>query len=434
MNASKTKSPNPAPDTAAAAGAAAAPDTAAAPTGAKDKPAASAPAAKAAKPGRNIGLIIAGLVIVIVLAVVFMRGEQLQEFLEAVKKGSPLFLVLAVVAQLGKYFAQGFGFKACFHAVDAKINFRTGFMLVFGTFFVNTVAPSLNLAGTSLVVDTAHKRGIPAGKGTSAAFLMQLCIDTGFVVIMLISFGILSFTVGLQLGWFLLGLVAIALVGGLATVMTLGGTHPELVLKVLRPLERLVDKVLRRFKKKPIDPWAEKTVESFASASKQIVRTPKRTLKAFGLSIIASACEVTCFVLVGVSFGIHDIEPLICGYVLATLFAMVSVVPQGVGVVEAAVMVGFGMFHVNSAAGMATVMVYRSIVFWLPFLIGAIVIQRIGFRRGQQQKVAPAASAGAVGDGTDSKAAVDKKVASEAPTSDTPADSTIKNSAKDIES
>lgn len=331
-------------------------------------------------------MLFVGLVVVIVLAVVFMRGDQLREFLDAVKKGSPVFLVLAVATQLGKYAAQGFGFRACFHAVDAKIDFKTGITLVFGTFFVNTVAPSLNLAGTSLVVDTALKRGISAGKGTSAAFLMQLCIDTGFVVIMLLSFGMLGLTVGLQLGWFLLGLVAIALVGGLAAVMILGGTHPELVLKVLKPVERLIDRVLRKFKRKPIDAWAERTVESFSSSSKRIVRTPGRAVRAFGISVAASACEVACFTLVGVSFGIHEVEPLICGYVLATLFAMVSVVPQGVGIVEAAVMVGFGLFGVNTAAGMATVMVYRGIVFWLPFLVGAVVVQRRGLRRGRSER------------------------------------------------
>lgn len=351
------------------------------------------------KRNRNIGLIVAGLVIVIVLAVVFMRGDQLQEFLDAIKRGSPLFLVLAVAAQLGKYTAQGFGFKACFHAVDAEIGFKTGLSLVFGTFFVNTIAPSLNLAGTSLVVDRGHKQGIPAGKCTSAAFLMQLCIDSGFVMVMLISFGILSFTVGLQIGWFLLGLVAIALVGGLALVMILGGTKPHLVLKVLSPIERLVDKASQKFRKKPVGAWAERTVESFSESSKQIVRTPKRTLAAFGCSLFASACEVSCFALVGIAFGIDAIEPLICGYVLATLFAMVSFVPQGVGVVEAAVMVGFGLFGVNTAAGMATVMVYRGIVFWMPFLIGAVVIQRMGFRR--DGKPAPAQASAAKPSKTD---------------------------------
>ncbi len=80
---------------------------------------------------------------------------------------------------------------------------------MFGTFFVNTIAPSLNLAGTSLVVDTAHKQGISAGKATSAALLMQLCIDSGFTCIMILTFTALSLTVGLDPGWLALGMLAI---------------------------------------------------------------------------------------------------------------------------------------------------------------------------------------------------------------------------------
>ena len=64
-----------------------------------------------------------------------------------------------------------------------------------------------------------------------------------------------------------------------------------------------------------------------------------------------------------------------CGYVVATLFAMVSFTPQGVGVVEAAVTVAFTAFGASATAGMAIGLVYRGIVFWMPFLIGAILIQ-----------------------------------------------------------
>ena len=56
---------------------------------------------------------------------------------------------------------------------------------------------------------------------------------------------------------------------------------------------------------------------------------------------------------------------------------MISFVPQGVGVVEAAVTVAFALFGIDSATGLAVVMVYRGIVFWLPFLVGAFVIQRM---------------------------------------------------------
>lgn len=351
----------------------------------------------------NLRKILIGLVVVIVLAVIFMRGDQLKDLVKTVQGGVPAFLLLAVACQLGKYFTQGAQFLWCFRSVQARLRYVEGLKLVFGTFFVNTVAPSLNLAGTSLVVDDSSKRGIPAGKATGAALLMQLSIDSGFVIIMLIAFGVLTFTVGLQPGWLLLGVVAIALVGGLVTVMTLGGTKPHLVLKVLKPIERLVDKIARKFGRGPIDPWAERTVESFSQAAGMMVKHPTVTLRTFLFAILASTFELACFSMVGVSFGVHDIQALFCGYVVATLFAMVSFTPQGVGVVEAAVLVAFTLFGIDQATGMAVVMVYRGIVFWLPFLIGAIVIQRMGSLRGTKKQPAnapagPGAAKGAPAD------------------------------------
>ena len=155
-----------------------------------------------------------GLVIVIVLAVVLLRGDQLVELVETIKKGSVIPLVAALCTQLGKYFAQSFAYSFAFEAVGERMDPRSTLPLVFGTFFMNTIAPSLNLAGTTLVVDDARRRGIPPGRATSAALLMQITVDSGFATIMLVGFAILAFTVGLSPLWFLLGLLVIALLFG----------------------------------------------------------------------------------------------------------------------------------------------------------------------------------------------------------------------------
>ena len=76
----------------------------------------------------------------------------------------------------------------------------------------------------------------------------------------------------------------------------------------------------------------------------------------------------------GIGFGVDTAPALVCGYVVATLFAMISVTPQGVGVVEAAVVVAFTSFGESAAAGTAIGLVYRGIVFWMPFIIGAVLI------------------------------------------------------------
>lgn len=247
--------------------------------------------------------------------------------------------------------------------------------LVFGTFFLNTVFPSLNLAGTTLVVDDARRRGIAPGKATSAAILMQITVDSAFATIMVISFTILALTVGLSPLWLLLGLLVILLVSILVGIMVLGNKNPALIIRVLTPVSNFINKVLVRFKKKPLEPWVEKTIMSFSGAAKLIAKNPKSTAKAFGCSIIASCCELSAFALVGFSFGVSVPESLVCGYVVATLFAMISITPQGVGVVEAAVTVAFTAFGASATAGMAIGLVYRGIVFWMPFIIGAILIQ-----------------------------------------------------------
>ena len=308
----------------------------------------------------NLQKIMIGLVVVIVLAFIFFSGDSLVKLVDTIKQGTPFFIIAAVVAQLCKYLAQGRGFQACFNTVNGHISYRTGLSLVFGTFFMNTVAPSMNLAGTSLVMATATRNGMQAGKGTTAALLMQLSIDSGFVIIMLTTFGVLTFTVGLQPGWLALGLVAV-----------------ELVLKVLRPFVKLADKILAKFKKPAIDESVERTIHNFSSAAHLITKNPRKTVQSFLWTTLSSICEMSCFVLVGFAFGVHHPEALICGYVVATLFAMISFVPQGVGVVEAAVTVAFALFGIGSATGLAVVIVYRGIVFWLPFLVGAVVIQRI---------------------------------------------------------
>ena len=82
-----------------------------------------------------------GLVIVIVLAVVLLRGDQLVELVETIKKGSVIPLVAALCTQLGKYFAQSFAYSFAFEAVGERMDPRSTLPLVFGTFFMNTIAP-----------------------------------------------------------------------------------------------------------------------------------------------------------------------------------------------------------------------------------------------------------------------------------------------------
>ena len=317
-----------------------------------------------------------GLVIVIVLAVFLLRGDSLMQLIDTMKQGSAVPLVAAILTQLCKYFAQSFAYSFCFEAVQEKMDPRSTLPLVFGTFFMNTVAPSLNLAGMTLVVDDARRRGIDPGKSSSAALLMQITIDGAFTTLMIIGFAIVVLFSGMSPLWFLPGIVVVCLVGAMIGIMVLGHRNPKFLLKILNPIERFVNKVLVRFHRKALEPWAEKVLSMFSEAAGLIVKNPSPAFKAYACSLFASCCELAAFSLVGISFGVKSSSVLLCGYVIATLFAMVSITPQGVGFVEAAVVVAFTAFGETAAAGTAIGIVYRGIVFWMPFLIGAVLIQK----------------------------------------------------------
>lgn len=341
----------------------------------------------------NFQKLFAGLIIIIVLAVVLLRGDELGELVETIQRGTLWPLLIAVATQLCKYFAQSFAYSNSFAAVEEKMRARDTLPLVFGTFFMNTIAPSLNTAGMALVVNDARQRGISPGKATSAAILMQMSIESGFATIMLVGFAVLAVTGNLDPWWFLLGLFVLLMIAIMGGILVFGRKRPKQLVKMLKPIERFVNRILKRFKRHPLQPWVERIVVSFGDAAGLIVKNPKTILKVYGFSFLASSCELMCFCLVGVAFGVDMIQALICGYVIATLFAMISITPQGVGVVEAAVLVLFTSFNVSGATGMAIALVYRGLVFWMPFLIGAVMIQRTkSFKHDKKDQETPKSS------------------------------------------
>lgn len=325
---------------------------------------------------KNMGVIFAGLIAVVVLAVIFMRGDQLEHLIKTIQHGSPFLLILAVVGELVRYLAQAASFKWCFRAVNQHMPFKENVKLVFQTYFIDTVIPSGNMSGTSVVIAEASKRGIPAGASTGAALLRQISVSIGFLIVMVLAFAGLAVTGHLQTGWLIMGLAAILLVGVMTGAMSLAAAKPDWVLKIAAPFEKLIDKVAVRFKRKTVDAFVKNMVETYAESAKLMMKNKGDIVRELAFSTGGCVFEMGSFALVCAAFGVYDPQAMVCGYVVATLFAMFSPVPQGVGVVEGVSLVAFTLFGIEQATGMAVIMVYRAIVFWLPFLAGAILMQR----------------------------------------------------------
>ena len=323
----------------------------------------------------SIRNIVIGAVFVLALAIVLLRGESFFELIDTMSTGAAIPLILAFIIQMGKYVSQGFAYSSSFRTVEERLSPKTCFPLVFSAFFMNTVAPSLNTSGNLVFVERARQRGIGGGKATAAVILMQTSIEFGFMVVMIIGFIIIHLNGSLTPVIFIVGLWVVALVGLMGGSLILARKAPKRLVSILRPLELVANKFSKRFRKKPMNPWAIKAADALCEAAGEIARHPTVALRVFLLSVLASVFEFGCFYMVGIAFGVTDIAALLGGYVVAILFTMIAITPMGLGVVEAAIVVLLTSYGVSLPTATAVSLVFRGIVFWLPFAIGIVVFQ-----------------------------------------------------------
>ena len=166
-------------------------------------------------------------------------------------------------------------------------------------------------------------------------------------------------------------------VGAIVAAMALAALHPQFLLKIIAPVEHVIDKMLARLHRHDIDASVKKLVNTYSSSAKGMVHNISSIVIELVWAVVANICEIVCFAFVGLAFGVNDFTAVICIYVVVTLAAMASPIPQGVGVVEAAALVAFTIFGIEQATGLAVIMVYRVICFWLPFILGAILMRKV---------------------------------------------------------
>ncbi len=72
-----------------------------------------------------------------------------------------------------------------------------------------------------------------------------------------------------------------------------------------------------------------------------------------------------------------EFGPLVSGYAIGILFLNISPVPQGIGVVEGVMALVYTSLGVNGFAAVFIVMAFRALNFWLPMLMGFILLRRV---------------------------------------------------------
>jgi len=304
---------------------------------------------------------------------------------QTLRTGKWQWVVVALALQTLAILNQPALYQSLYEMLGLRIRWREIAPTVWAGYFVNVATPSAGLGGTALLLADGKRRGFPTSR---VALASTLYFGFNFVwFAILLAFGLWALRARGQLKPFEVGaattlfaVLSSVLLGLIASPLWLG-----LLENFLTAIARFLNRAARPVVKRDVWPIesaryvaleAREAVAALSSAKGRLGRPIFHTfwVDALGIGVLGACVQAFP--------GVGDIgfASVMAAYAVATLFLIVSVTPQGLGMVEGvlgALLVSFGA-PIGRAA--LIVIAFRGLSFWLPLAWG-FAASRFAFSR-----------------------------------------------------
>ena len=321
------------------------------------------------------------LLVIGIVAVCFLiaNADYLASFLATLKTGALVPLVVACVLMLARHLVQAASYDAAFEAVGHKTGFWHNVVLIFSLVFINTFCLFSGATGVAFIIDDAHRTGADAGTSTSGAILSQIGYFAAILVISVIGFLTMLLSGSMNTLFLVGGLALAAVLAALSSMFVVGYRKPRVLFRLFIGIESLINKALGLLKKHLKPAWGRKMASSFISSAGILAKNPQGTMVTVSYASFSAILNMACLVAIGYAFGFENVAALVAAFAVAAISVILSPTPQGVGVVEAAIAAILTAHGCSLATATAIALVYRGIMFWIPFCIGALLLSQSGF-------------------------------------------------------
>jgi phosphatidylglycerol lysyltransferase len=302
--------------------------------------------------------------VILVAAIVFFARQfaVLRSDLSASQGASWWWLGIALFFQATYYPAYGSIFRTAFTTLGAPITIRQSVSTALRSRVIGIVTPGGAL-GNLLFVEQVKKNGHESGKAYSALLIALASDYLGLFFLAGISTIFLrgAFTATEQTA----ATIVAGMIATIITVLTLLLLLPNLLARVLTPLEHLL--LLIKIPRG----WAHRGVETLRQTIAEIWHHRRAFLICLLWSLAAHATNLAVFAAIFLAF--HQpifFSQLLVVYTTAMLLVVFSPTPQGIGIVEGAASALLISFGFATPIALAVVLLFRVYTFWLPLLLG----------------------------------------------------------------
>ena len=323
--------------------------------------------------------------VVLVLTVLFLwlvvsRFTELKQLRSTLVQGQWNLIFAAILCQMLYYVVFAASYQSAFYTVDISTRTRDLIPVTLGSLFINVVVPAGGAGGAALFTEDLTRRGKPAARAASGV-LLQLIADFSAFTLVLIP-GLIYLFIQHDLKAYEIGAAVILLAAtiGLSSVLMLGLWKPEWLRRLFVWSQYTAGWIFGRFNRilSLADDWAQKNAEEFNQASAAVASHPLRLMSTIGVAFLAHLIDIASLYILFKAFNQPiGVGALVAGYAVGILFWIVSITPQGIGVVEGVMALTFTSLGIPSAVAATVTLAFRGLTFWIPMLLGFFAVQRL---------------------------------------------------------
>lgn len=325
------------------------------------------------------------IVAIVACCVLLANADMLNDFATALATGAVVPLVIAVILMLVRHLTQAESYKTAFSAIGFdKTTLWDNIVLIFSIVFINTFCLFGGATGVAFIVDDLHRKGASLGTATSGAILSQVGYFAAIFVISVIGFITMTVSGTVNVLFVVGGLLLAGTLGILSSMFIIGYFKPDLLYRLFDFLDRWINKIIGRFHRSLPAAWGSATADSIIKSARILAHNPQGTAVTVSWASLSAITNMLCLVAVGFAFGYTNVPVLVAAFALAAISVILSPTPQGVGVVEAVIIAAVAGGGGDAALGATIALVYRGIMFWIPFGIGALLLSQTDFFVGKK--------------------------------------------------
>jgi phosphatidylglycerol lysyltransferase len=331
------------------------------------------------------------LLIIIFVWLVVTRFTEIEKLAITFAHGKWEWVLAAFVVQILYFCVFTLSYGAAFSTVEVKSRWIDLLPVVFGSLFVNVIVPTGGASGAALFADDAARRGESSSRAATGLLLQLITDFTAFALVLVVGMFYLFSQHDLKAYETITAFLLLAIIFGLVAILFMGLWSPTFLGRILGWLQSQANKLARWFKRSPFlkEDWADSNREELITAAQAMLKNPWRMLETLGFALGAHLLDVlTLYCLFLAFYQPIKFGPLVAGYAMGILFWIVSITPQGIGVVEGVMALVYTSLGIPPNIATTISLAFRGLTFWLPLLIGFVLLRRVKTFRTEERSLA----------------------------------------------